>query len=185
MAGRSNPPPATRPTAQRDTEEARTLYELLQDQVIPSYYRTGPMGYSPEWVAMSKRSIATIRRASTSSAWLANTSKNSTPRPPRTVDAISRQFRHRAHVADWKNKVRAAWPGVRLHRLDSPNQTPAVWRFGHIEVAVQLNGLNPEDVTVEALFGRPRRKAAPIARRHYPLLCSGSTNNGEALYTWN
>ena len=35
-------------------------YELLQDHVIPTYYRTGPMGYSPEWVAMAKRSIATI-----------------------------------------------------------------------------------------------------------------------------
>jgi starch phosphorylase len=46
--------------ARRDAEEARTLYELLQDKVIPTFYRSGPMGYSPEWVAMSKRSIATI-----------------------------------------------------------------------------------------------------------------------------
>ena len=51
--------------AQRDAEEARTLYELLQDHVIPTYYQKGPagycpMGYSPAWVAMSKRSIATI-----------------------------------------------------------------------------------------------------------------------------
>jgi starch phosphorylase len=54
------PAPGHLDEAQRDAEEARTLYELLQDQVIPTYYRTGPMGYSPEWVAMSKRSIATI-----------------------------------------------------------------------------------------------------------------------------
>lgn len=46
--------------ARRNAEEARTLYELLQDQVIPTYYRAGRMGYSPEWVAISKRSIATI-----------------------------------------------------------------------------------------------------------------------------
>ena len=53
----------------------------------------------------------------------------------------------------------------------------------HIEIAVQLNGLNPADVTVEALFGRPQRNSGAYRGRHYPLLCSGSTNNGEALYT--
>ena len=51
--------------ADRDAEEARTLYELLQDQVIPTYYEKGQAGscmmsLSPSWVAMSKRSIATI-----------------------------------------------------------------------------------------------------------------------------
>ncbi len=40
--------------AQRDIDEARTLYELLQDSVIPMYYRNTSLGYSPEWVAMAK-----------------------------------------------------------------------------------------------------------------------------------
>ncbi len=44
----------------RDAEEARTLYELLQDQIIPSYYDIGAGGFSPSWVKMSKESIASI-----------------------------------------------------------------------------------------------------------------------------
>jgi starch phosphorylase len=44
----------------RDREEAQTLYELLQDQVIPMYYRRGPGGYSPEWIKLAKRSMASI-----------------------------------------------------------------------------------------------------------------------------
>jgi starch phosphorylase len=46
--------------AQRDQDEARTLYELLQDSVVPMYYRSTSLGYSPEWVAMAKQSIASI-----------------------------------------------------------------------------------------------------------------------------
>jgi starch phosphorylase len=46
--------------AERDADEARTLYELLQDSVIPMYYRSTSLGYSPEWVAMAKQSIASI-----------------------------------------------------------------------------------------------------------------------------
>jgi hypothetical protein len=46
--------------SERDADEARTLYELLQDSVIPMYYRSTSLGYSPEWVAMAKQSIASI-----------------------------------------------------------------------------------------------------------------------------
>src|SRR5207237_46185 len=44
----------------RDREEARTLYEILQDQVVPLYYRRDSGGTSPQWIRMAKRSIATI-----------------------------------------------------------------------------------------------------------------------------
>ena len=36
--------------ATRDRDEARTLYEILQDHVIPLYYERDGLGYSPDWV---------------------------------------------------------------------------------------------------------------------------------------
>jgi len=36
--------------ARRNQEEARTLYEILQDSVVPLYYNIGPAGYSPGWI---------------------------------------------------------------------------------------------------------------------------------------
>src|SRR5260221_3241068 len=44
----------------RDQEEARTLYELLQDSVTPTYYRRAEGGYSAEWIRMAKRSMASL-----------------------------------------------------------------------------------------------------------------------------
>ncbi len=169
---------------ERDTEEARTLYELLQDQVIPTYYRTGPMGYSPEWVAMSKRSITTIApRFNVIRMVSEYVKKFYAPAAAHGRRYAGDNFAIARDVAQWKNKVHAAWSGVRLHRLDIAERR---MRFGgslHIEVAVQLNGLNPQDVTVEALFGRPQRNGSSHRGRHYPLHCSGTTHNGEALYT--
>ncbi len=37
------------------SRNARSLYELLQDQVIPLYYARGEGGYSAEWVRMAKQ----------------------------------------------------------------------------------------------------------------------------------
>src|SRR5207237_10736473 len=44
----------------RDREEARTLYEILQDQVVPLYYRRDASGTPAQWIRMAKRSIAQI-----------------------------------------------------------------------------------------------------------------------------
>src|SRR5205814_251007 len=43
--------------AHRNLEESRSLYEILQDRVIPLYYDRGPLGFSPEWIQLSKRSM--------------------------------------------------------------------------------------------------------------------------------
>ncbi|MGH6629679.1 MAG: alpha-glucan family phosphorylase, partial [Burkholderiales bacterium] len=46
--------------SRRNLEEGRTLYELLQDQVIPLYYQRADTGYSTGWVRMAKRSMASL-----------------------------------------------------------------------------------------------------------------------------
>jgi len=169
---------------ERDTEESRTLYELLQDQVIPSYFRTGPMGYSPEWVAMSKRAISTIApRFNVIRMVSEYVKKFYAPAATHGRRYIADNFAIARDVAQWKNKVRTAWPNVRLHRLDSAEKRMNFGGSVHIEIAVQLNGLSPEDVTVEALFGRPQRNDAPHRGRHYSFVCSGTTPNGEAVFT--
>ncbi|HET7404282.1 MAG TPA: alpha-glucan family phosphorylase, partial [Usitatibacter sp.] len=44
----------------RNLEEARSMYELLQDKVIPLYYQRGEAGFPHEWIQMAKRSIMTL-----------------------------------------------------------------------------------------------------------------------------
>ena len=179
------PAPGHLDEAQRDAEEARTLYELLQDHVIPTYYRTGPMGYSPEWVAMSKQSITTIAPRFNVIRMVAEyVRKLYAPAALHGRRFTGDNFAVARTVAEWKAKVRAAWPGVRLHRLDTPERRLAFGTSLRLQVAVQLNGLRPEDVTVEALIGRPGPNGSFSRRaRHYPLNSEGLTGNGEMLYT--
>lgn len=176
------PAPGHLDSAQRDAEEARTLYELLQDHVIPTYYRHGPMGYSPEWIAMSKRSIATIApRFNVIRMVSEYARKFYAPAATHGRHYAEGDFAVARQVADWKARVRAAWPGVRLHRLDVPERRLTFGAALHLEIAVQLNGLAPADVTVEALFGRPGHRGGRV--HHYPLHNAGQTTHGEALYT--
>lgn len=179
------PAPGHLDDQQRDAEEARSMYELLQDHVLPTYYRTGPMGYSPEWVAMSKASIATISpRFNVVRMVSEYVKKFYAPAIEQGRRYSKDNYITARAVADWKAKVRAAWPGVRLHRLDTPELRLKFGGSISMKIAVQLNGLSPEDVTVEALVGRPGHKAGIGRIRHYPLnCCEGSDDNGESIFS--
>ena len=139
----------------RNQEESKTLYELLQDHVIPSYYSRNDMGYSGDWVRMAKRSIATLLPRFNSTRMVNEyVSKFYLPATRQWRRFSETGFANARLVADWKAHVRRCWPQMHLRRLDSPVKRIAYGQDLHFEVAVHLDGLRPEDVAVEMVFGR-------------------------------
>lgn len=168
---------------QRDAEEARTLHELLQDKIIPMYYRNTSLGYSPEWVAMAKQSIASIMPRFNVHRMLEEyIDKFYAPAAGQWRKYARDDFSGAQRVAGWKAHVRQCWPGVALRRIDTPQQHVLFGATLRVEVAVQLNGLAPDDVSVELVFARPGERN-PAKSKHYTLRHAGPLDNGEHLYT--
>ena len=134
----------------RNAEEARTLYEILQDQVLPTYYNRAETGYSSAWIRTMKRSIATILPRFNANRMVGDYLTQFYGPAARQGRRFGRDAGRGAQdVAGWKARVQEAWPGVRVRRLDTPTtRTPFGERL-RIEVAVALNGLAPTDVRVE------------------------------------
>ena len=167
---------------QRDAEEARTLYELLQDSVIPLYYRNAALGYSPEWVAMSKHSIASIMPRFNMQRMLTEyATKFYSPATVQWRKYAADNFTGARQVAEWKTRIRSAWPGVHLRRLDHMATHIRYGETLHFEFAVQLNGLSPEDITVELVFTRPGKNISAKAR-HHVLRQERPLEGGEHLF---
>ena len=168
---------------QRDIDEARTLYELLQDSVIPMYYRNTSLGYSPEWVAMAKQSIASIMPRFNMQRMLTDyVEKFYSPAAEQWRRYSAEEFSGARNVADWKTRVRHAWPKISMRRLD--RSVPRI-RYGetlHFQVAVQLDGLTPGDLMVEMVFTRPGEPTTARARR-YVLHHDRALENGEHLFS--
>ena len=172
---------AIKPAAQaleqykRNREEAQTLYELLQDHVIPLYYARGSQGFSPEWVRLAKRSIATLLpRFNTSRMLDEYVAKFYLPAAQQGRRYAEEGFAAARTVAEWKARVRAAWPKVGIRRLDTPQKRIVLGASLRIEVALDLDGLSPSDVVVELLLardgpgyraGRVRHELAPDGTR--------------------
>ena len=139
----------------RNQEESKTLYELLQDHVIPSYYSRNDMGYSSDWVRMAKRSIATLLPRFNSTRMVNEyVAKFYLPATRQWRRFSETGFANARLLADWKAHVRTCWPEVRIRRLDTPSKRITFGADLKFEVAVNLDGLRPEDVAVEMVFGR-------------------------------
>jgi glycogen phosphorylase len=151
----------------RDAEDARTLYEILQDQVLPLYYGRNGQGYSPGWVLMAKQSMVSVLPRFNMERVLTEYATRLYAPAAREAERLSSDgFRGALELAAWKQRVAAAWPRVGLRRLDEPVGRIRQGQALRIEVAVQLDALSPDDVVVELLFGRPRPGELPASAAH-------------------
>jgi starch phosphorylase len=168
----------------RTHEETRTLYELLQDQVVPSYYAYGKMGFSPNWVKMAKHSMATIIPRFNSKRMVGEYLAKCYLPASRQYQLYTQNQAENSHrVAAWKTRVKTAWAGVTLRRTDTMTAQINYGDSVCFEVAVNLNGLTPEDVVVEMIIGYSLKKHSVESERHYQFVSSGELNDaGESLF---
>ncbi len=149
------PAPEWYDDARRDREDSRTLYELLQDKVIPLYYQKNDLGFSPGWVRMAKRSIATLLPTFSSSRMVNEyVHKFYVPASEVGRRLHENDYAGARELAYWKQRVRTGWGGVSLRLL---TEMPRQMAFGEevtVRVAVTLDGLSPDDIRVDLLQSR-------------------------------
>ena len=169
----------------RNHEEARTLYEILQDQVVPLYYARGNMGYSPEWIRMAKRSIASILPRFSATRMVGEyVAKFYLPASQQGRRYAEQQYATAAAVAAWKARLRNAWPGLSLRRLDVPTERIDFGESIAVEVGAKLNGLLPHDITVELLMTRVDGDSGDRRLLRHELVSAGRvTDAGEHVFT--
>jgi starch phosphorylase len=146
-------------SAERDELEAASLYDLIEHQVAPRFYDRNADGIPTRWIESIRHTLATLS-------------------PELSADRMVREYVERfylpaaasAHaltdddaagareLAAWKARIRAAWPSVAVSHVESGgvDMVPEVGDELHVRAKVQLDGLSPDDVRVELLYGPAR-----------------------------
>lgn len=169
----------------RNQEEAGALYELLQDQVIPLYYARGNTGYSPQWIRMAKRSMATILPRFNAARMVGEyLSKFYFPAAKNGRRFADDNFQAARRLSSWKQQVRSAWPQVTIRRIDTPKRRIQFGEKLLLEVGINLGGLKASDVVVELVLdqGDGGEDAQSRHVRHLLTADGTSTESGEARF---
>ena len=159
-------------SAERDKLEAEALYDLIEHQIAPRFYDRGSDGVPKRWVQSIRHTLATLSPELSADRMVKEyVTRLYVPaaEAERTISAKS--FAGARELAAWKQRVRDAWPLVAVTHVESGgvDTVPQVGDVLHVRAHVQLDGLSPDDVAVEVVYGRAR-EGDSLERTHHVAL---------------
>ena len=143
------------PHDQRNSEEANDLLNILEHEIFPTYYRRGGDGYSQDWVKLSKASMrSTIPRFNAERMVMDYVKNLYYPAQQQRRKLERNGAEIASKLAEWKQRVRDAWPAVNMHLTVQPPARLYQDETIILKVLANLNGLQPKDVKLECLLGQ-------------------------------
>lgn len=129
--------------SQQDKLDAATIYSMLENEIVPLYYAKNSKGYSPEWVQYIKRSIAKIAPHFTMKRMINDyIDRFYLKEAARTEKLLANNFAQAKEIAAWKEKVAAAWDGIKVFDVETSDLTNSTTGTDYsVRAIVDTNGL--------------------------------------------
>jgi len=175
-------------SARRDQLESEALYDLLEHVVAPLFYDLGGDGLPGRWLEMIAHTFADLGpRAQASRMVREYVTEEYVPaahasRALAGDAAGGGRFAAARDLAAWKQRVRAAWPGVHIEHIEAGDGERGPGELLPVRASVALGELSPDDVTVEAVCGRVGDDDEIAEPEISPLALSGPPDGGIARY---
>jgi starch phosphorylase len=139
----------------QDEVHARSIYSLIENELVPTYYKREEE-VPEEWMKRVKMALAYVSPHFNAQRMAGEYMSQLYAPAHRAYQAVSRDnFQAARERARWNQTVSNAWP--RIAFVDSgsgPGDTIVSGQSIPLRAAVDLAGLRPADVRVEAVVGR-------------------------------
>ncbi len=158
--------------AERDKLEADSMYDLIEHQVAPRFYERGADGVPTRWMASVRHTLATLSPELSADRMVKEyVERLYIPASHAAREITADGNRPARDLAAWKTRVIAAWPKVHVTHVESGgvDAAPQVGDELHVRAHVDLDGLSPDDVAVDVVYGRAWDSDTMTDVQHAPL----------------
>ncbi len=129
-----------------EAEEARALYDLLEQQVIPEFYTRDERGIPVAWVNRMRESMARLTpRFSSNRAVREYTENHYLPAAKAYLKRSTEQGKMGVNLIEWLRDLDSKWNSLRFGEMKI-SSTDSLHVF---EIQVYLDDLDPDSVCVE------------------------------------
>ena len=140
----------------RDDLEAAALYDLIENTVAPRFYDRDEDGLPAHWLENVRHTLATLGPKVQATRMVRDyVEQLYAPTALSYRSAAGSGHAGAVELAEWKQRVRSAWPSVRVDHVESEGLHDAVKVGDHVTVKafVSLGDLRPADVEVQMNYG--------------------------------
>jgi starch phosphorylase len=140
----------------QDELESQALYDILEKDIIPLFYDRGPEGLPRGWLAMVRASLHKLCPMFNTHRMVEEYWDNFyLPAAERGLQLTENGWEDLKNLASWREKIMYNWANVSIKdiRMQETLEIEVGGAY-HVEASVFLGDLSPEDVMVEAYYGR-------------------------------
>ncbi|APB01193.1 alpha-glucan family phosphorylase [Nocardia seriolae] len=169
----------------RDDLEASALYELLERAVLPRFYDRDHDGLPVRWMEMVRHTLRTLGPQVLASRMVRDYAVDYYAPTASAYEALSdNDFKGARELSVYRRRVESAWPSVKVLQVDSSGlpDTPVIGADLALRARIDLGGLTPADVTVQAVLGRVSPADDLTDVHAYPMRHHG-TDSGAEVFT--
>ncbi len=167
-----------------DEVESSSLYDTLENDVVLKFYNIGRDGLPREWIKMMKESMRTLCPVFNTNRMIYEyTEKFYIPAYNSWKILSEDNFRGVRDFSERFDLISKEWGNVKITELTADTSKPA--QMGtQIEVmaTVYMDGLNPDDVTVEVCHGKLNYKGEIENSTCFAM--SSVQNTGKGIYVF-
>jgi starch phosphorylase len=179
----------------RDDLESGALYSLLEQAVTPKFYERDEQGVPPRWIEMVRHTLQTLGPKVLASRMVrdyveqyyapAAQSLRKTIAPAETRKRRADEFGAARGLAAYRRRVEEIWPGVTITDVDSTGlpDTPLLGSKLTLTATVQLAGLTPDEVTVQAVVGRVDSSDVLVEPVCIDMSYTGTAGGGNQVFS--
>ena len=149
--------------ARRDELEAAALYDLIGQSVAPLFYDRDGDGAPRRWLEMVAHTLRTLGPKAQATRMVRQYVTDLYVPAARSSAALVADggaaggaggFAGARGLAAWKQRVTAAWPGVRVEHVETDDGDLTPGGCLTIRASVALGDLSPADLAVEVVYGQ-------------------------------
>ncbi|MCZ2838807.1 alpha-glucan family phosphorylase [Modestobacter sp. VKM Ac-2985] len=141
----------------RDDVEAQAIYDLLHRQVVPRFYEVDADGLPTRWVEMVRDTLRETGPKVLATRMVRDyVQRLYVPAAGSARSMAAGGYEAARAQAAWRATLLEHWSGVRVAHVEATGvgETPEIGGGIDLRAEVELPGLAPSDVLVEAAYGR-------------------------------
>ncbi|GCF08260.1 alpha-glucan family phosphorylase [Dictyobacter arantiisoli] len=163
-------------------DDSNSLYEILEQEIIPTFFDQDAEGVSHKWVNYMKEAIRTCAPEFSMRRMVKDyTNTYYVPEIRRSIQVVENHYEQERQLAAWKERVYRAWDKLELYVDGRRAGQLSIGEGFEVRAWVRANNLRPKDICVELVYGETNDELA-IPRHTLPMSYIKTENDGSYRY---